>query len=1362
MIRKVIVIVFLLSTGFCHSFSQDMISGTVNHYLKVLSVSTDQVTYKDTIAESNFIQGDKVLLIQMTGVDLYYDGFGVGSRGQADRGTKNSDRNTGKYEILQIGEVNTSTNTIVFTSDLNKSFDNGEKIQLVKILESDNAIINGPLTAQDWNGSTGGVLALIVFDTLTFNNNIDVSNKGFRGAQPETNYTGGCRTSPDTINFYSTELNRAGNKGEGNITTAFPYSKGCYFASSGGGGGNGLFAGGGGGANYGDGGNGGRQAQSCPFYPEVAMGGLNGNDFYNNGSIVMGGGGGTGVQSSTTTASKGGDGGGIVIIAADVVRGNGSIQANGENVNGGPYNASGGGGGAGGTVLIDATTFSGSLSISVKGGKGGNTGSYCTGSGGGGGGGVFWYSGQVKPSFTFDTIGGAQGTISGCNTYGSPGLPGKLYSSLLLPLNGFLFNTIKGQDTICAGQQPKLLKGSDPKGGEGIYTYKWEQSINKILWTPAQGTGADQRDFTPAPLDTTTSFRRIVNAPGAKPQADTVSKSVEIYVYPAIKNNIISGTDTICYNLTALPITGLTPTGGNGSYTYQWQDSITLSNWNNIGSSSTTNLPYSPGKLTASRYYRRFITSTKYCTNYSNKETVTVLPSITNNLFLPQVDTVICQGLAPGKLRASQPANGDNTYSYLWQKKDAAVWTDIPSSNLKEITTGTLATTTQYRRVVYSGNDKACIDTSGIKNVTVLNAITNNNISTDSARYCEGDSPHILTGSSPGGADGPGSYSYKWLQNVGSSWSEISSATGSNYTHGTLTQSIQFKRIAISGTYGACKDTTSPLNLTVIPAIINNLGLNDQEICENNTPLPFNPPAATGGNGSYSYEWLSRLEGASSWITAPGLNNQIGYASPALVDSSSFARQVTSDICTVISSPVNVIVYKTIKNNSITGNSIKYTCYNSSEAMTGSVPTNGKPGDYLYLWQMSSTLTDWTSAAGKSSNNTSNFETSDLIAPMYYRRVAYSPATNFVCVDTSVSVQVLINQLPTGDIISAKDTTCAGGTIQLKYNISGEHSPWIVTFGDVSSIGSHESLAEGTDSVSFEFSGTQNVRMLSITDDSLCFADLSSATGVAEVKVYDIPVANAGENDEICSNQYTLNATKSIANTTGLWQSSIGTFNDPATENATITINSFVSGIVNGWVKWTETNWTCQNSDSVYLIFYEQPATIDAGPDQMLDFKFRTRLDALPPSFGGGKWTVSKGDAVFENDTLAVTDVMNLAWDNILKWTVTNGTCPSITDSMHILVNNLKLQNGITPGSGTTGGLFKIEIANAEYIKLTIFNRLGQQVFKSDNYTEENFWDGTNKNNLELPEGTYFYVLIVKINGLENEFTYKSYIELIR
>ncbi len=1366
--RKVNAILFFLIITFGYSFSQDFISGTVNQYLKVDSIYADTIMF--TGNASSFNPGDKVLLIQMTGVELV-TATGVGGRGVADRGTRLSDHNLGKYEILQMDEI--IGDKMIFTADFMNAYDNGEKIQLVKVYETDNAIIDGTLTAPDWDGNTGGILAMIVFDTLQFQADIDVSNKGFRGASPETGFTGTCRTiidpgdeyNYDTVNFYSFEPNRAGNKGEGTVSTSFPYTKGIYWAATGGGGGNGVFAGGAGGSNYGPGGDGGKQAQSCGTdYFLVAMGGIKGDDYYDNGRIVMGGGGGSGVQSSTTTASKGGDGGGIVIIAAGVLEGNDhSILANGEGILT-PATASGGGGGAGGTVLIDATSYSGGLNISVRGGKGGNTGTSCTGSGGGGGGGVFWYSGQQVPSYEIDTTAGIQGTVSGCSTFGSPGERGKTYSSLLLPLNGFLFNVIRGSDILCAGQQPEIITGSNPKGGEGIYTYKWEQSTDETNWYPAAGTGADQRDFTPAPLYETTYFRRIVNAPGADPQADTVSKAVEIFVYPAITGNNIYGTDTICYNVSPLPITGDQPAGGDGAnYQYQWQTSLNSTSWNDIGSQLSSNQPLSPGPLTATRYYRRYVTSTNYCSDYSDTVKVTVLPFITNNQFVTS-DTVICEGNSPELLKAGYPANGDGSYSYLWQQKDAAVWTDIPGSNMQQITVGALTTTTEYRRIVYSGNDNACIDTSDIKVVTVLDAITNNNISTDSSRYCEGDIPEIINGTAPSGGDGPGSYSYIWLINSGTGWDEIPGADNISYTHGTLSQSAGFKRIVISGIDGACKDTTASLNLTVIPAIINNLNLLNDTICENDTPLPFNPPSANGGDGSYTYEWQVKLSAGGVWQPAQGINDAPGYITPALTDSSMFIRKVTSDICVDLSDTVYVFVYKTIENNFITGSQLKYTCYNSSKQLNGSQHTGGNPEDVAYLWQMSDDLTEWSDASGKVANNDSNFETADLISPVYFRRIAFSSASGSECVDTSEHVQVLINELPVGNLISSLDTTCEGGSVIINYNVNGGHGPWNVTVGNESVSEAKQTNQAGADTIAMVFNNSQNVRLLSVVDDSLCAADLSSSTERVDITVYENPQADAGEDPvEACGNQYTLSASKSISGSTGLWQAAIGTFNNDTLVDATIFINGFTSGISDGWLKWTETNWKCMDSDSIFITFYEQPEDIDAGTDKMLDFKFQTALDADVPLFGDGIWTVSKGNAIFDDETSPAAYVNGLDFDNTLVWTLTNGVCPSVSDSISIVVNDLKPQKGLTPGSGTRSELFRIEIENTEKIELTIFNRLGQVVFESDDYNETNFWDGTHyKNHAELPVGTYFYVLKVKIAEKETEFTFKKYIELVR
>ena len=138
------------------------------------------------------------------------------------------------------------------------------------------------------------------------------------------------------------------------------------------------------------------------------------------------------------------------------------------------------------------------------------------------------------------------------------------------------------------------------------------------------------------------------------------SRTIEVFVYPAITNNIISGTDTICLICLSKTLTGTNPTGGSSVYHYQWQYSTDQC----YGSREEPLSTYNPGTLQQSRFFRRHVTSTAYCAHTSNSVKITVLPSITNNAFV-SADTVICENRSPGLLNAITPANGDGTY-YLF------------------------------------------------------------------------------------------------------------------------------------------------------------------------------------------------------------------------------------------------------------------------------------------------------------------------------------------------------------------------------------------------------------------------------------------------------------------------------------------------------------------------------------------------------------------------------------------------------------------------------------------------------------------------------------------------------------------------
>jgi gliding motility-associated-like protein len=1359
--RAFFISVLLIISCIKISSQQVGVEGVVNHYLDVDSVFNDTVRVVGSSQLDSFAIGDYVLFIQMTGATIVtISGF------DTLPGTIDNERNCGKFEFLQIENIIAPENYIVFTSYLLNDYDNDEDLQLVKICTGDEITVTSDVESYAWDGEIGGIVALMAYDKLILNADINVSNQGFMGAGPEEDYTGGCRygtlpDNPDTFYFDISRSNRAGNKGEGIITNSFTLRKGAGNALNGGGGGNGLYSGGAGGSSYGQGGAGGHQSETCGagYQLILSQGGFGANEIFVDTicKAILGGGGGSSTENedSGRSATDGGDGGGIVFILADTLIGNNySIIANGQSV-AGIATAGGGGGGGAGAIVIDAPNNNGDIRLFANGGNGGDTDDNCTGSGGGGGGGAIVHSGSTllyNQAQLFEGLAGDT-DFETCSEYkGSNGLPGLIISDVVLPLNGFLFNNIYGVDTICSGQVPDMIVGSQPKGGSGSYEYNWIQSTDKQTWDSAIGT-SNLLVLSPDTLDTTTYFRRVVRSthPIYKTEFTDSGKIIEIFVYPSIKNNELYVTDTICYNVVPQQITGGTVTGGEGTYQYNWQKSTNLTDWFTVSADSA----FTEGALTNTAYYKRIVSSAQVCVDTSETDTITVLPTIKNNVFITN-DTTICENNDAGLLVPKMPFDGDGTYTYEWQKSENSGQTwDVMASADSVISPGSLTDTTLYRRIVFSGNDNACIDTSDIRMVIVLPTLITNTVGTDSSRYCAGDIPNQITGSQPEGGDGV--YTYRWLGKTESDWFIIDGETGINYPPSEIYDTTTYiTRIVISGDDLACIDTAVPVLLDVVPYILNSLNLDSQSICENNTPAEFIVNGARGGSGSYIYEWISKVEGAS-WSPAAGTNNDSSYTPLPLPVTTYFARKVNSDICVDTSESVKITVYNNITNNYILGGSTHYTCYNDNIILNGSMPEDGKSGDYEFSWENAFDMINWVPVVGQTPADSQNFETAVLHDSVYFRRIVFSSSTHKECSDTSSSVKVLINPIPYGDIKSSMDTICTGDSIYVKINVNGVHSPWRVTVGGNTISRTKSGITSNNDSIPLTLINFDVIKLISIEDDSLCLADTAESSGIVNATVYEVPVADAGDDSEVCGLVHTLNATHSIYNSKGLWKTANGYFDNDTLYNTNVTNLEYGSATIT----WTETNWQCSDSSTIQVIFYEQPGSAEAGEDQNLSFVFATDLDALPPTVGYGTWTVSSGRGNFENDTLPNTVVTNMDYDNVFTWTVQNGVCLTVSDSVIITVNPLEVTKGFSHNGDGINDEFVINIDDAESTEIIIFDRQGHIVHKSDTYHEGNYWDGTNDNGKEVPEGTYFYILKIKVVGID-EVIIKSFVELIR
>lgn len=1348
---------YLLILGFSiffpfSAFSQVTIGGTVNSYYKVNTLvnGTNNVTCD---VAPGLVPGDKVLLIQMTGAS--FSGFNM----KAD-GSSPVYSNAGTYEFLSVLSV--AGTVVTFTANLKRTYTPGEKIQLVKVFEAESARVTSLLTAKEWDGNTGGIIALVILKKLILSADISVNGVGFRGYEPP-NYYDSCRLYFDTDTFYfsSAYQSRAGFKGEGMMSVSLDYPRGIGNAVNGGGGGAGLYGGGAGGSNYLSGGAGGQQTTNCASSEiQYARGGLslyNFGYYSNNNFITMGGGGGSTTWKGTITGKKGGDGGGIVFILTDTLQGNDyHIYANGLAANNSDANGSGGsGGGAGGSILIDAAAYSGDLNLEAKGGKGGNPGAAsCGGGGGGGSGGVIWFSGESLPaSVTTTVIGGSFGNaIEPCGVDGYAGFNGTDTLSSLKPiLNGFLFNAVRESDTICEGMAPGLLVGTTPKGA-GTFSYVWLESTDNSNWSVI--TSATSKDYQPPVLNSTRYYTRVVNSAGI---ADTAI-SVRIFVYTAIQDNYLLLRDTICAGVNpGLLHANTLLTGGNGTYSYIWQSKTGVGNWSGtIGTAAEHN---ETNNLNSTTYYRRIAISDEVCRDTSDVDTMTVLPQIANNNFITS-DTTICNGQDAGSLTLNAVSGGDSQFNFSWLVSTNNIsFSPIGGATSVSYNPGNLSADRYYKRIVYSGNDNACIDTSDTRTIDVLPLITNNIISSARVLYCFNEDAEPITGLNPGGGS-VGNYNYQWLLYNGSQYLPISGANLSTFDPSNLTSNAQYRRQVISGNDNACIDTSNALLITVVPEITNTLSSGDETICENFAPAPFNEIPATGGTGTFTYEWVYK-KGSGSWSTAPGISNGVSYTSPIINDFGLYyySRIATSSICDVTSDSITINIHPSISNNSI-GNANQFVCFDTEKEIIGTLPVGGN-GTYSYTWQFSLDESAWNTISG----NVQTLTTSQLTTPTYYRRLVFSGAAA-QCKDTSATALINIYPLPTGNILSLQDTLCENGDLIIQYQSLTGNSPWNLVISDGNQSFNFNGLnaASGNltcNPVSVNPVTSTTFILSELNDNNGCEADLSSNLQAVDAVIYKNPTANIiDEESEVCGLEFQLSA-ETPAFGEGEWQiSSGGSFNDASLPNALVTSDLYGTQVL----EWIVSNWTeCIDRDDISITFYEQPVEIDAG-DDITTINYDTTLNASPALVGEGYWqTIATGkESEMADSTLYNTNIHFSSGEGEYRylWSITNGVCEIISDSLLILVTHLDSDEGFSPDGNGINDLYIYEFPRGINATFIVFNRNGEEIItiRSTDGSGKIIWDGTDGIGNDIPDDTYFFIF-KRDDGVDPE---KGFIELRR
>ena len=893
-------------------YSQTSISGIINQYTVIDSIYPT----KDTIEVRNpslYFADDTVMVYQVKGAGVRTD-TSDSNRHNFGTLTASSVGNSGKYEIIRIEKIN--GDTIILKGNLNNDYDVEGIVQLISVPSYINVSVDGELTCKNWEDTTGGVLVFMVSDTLFLNADINVTGKGFWGAEPFLS-DGTCAIT-DSVLYKSYYFNEnatnisAGYKGEGVSEFDPVYRKGLGRWANGGGGGNGRFTGGGGGGNAGNGGTGGAEDTTvCDgvAWPYDNWKGLGGNDGYgfegivgtiNDSTIFLGGGGGSGTYTNGLSATNGGNGGGVVIIVATNIKTSGyQIIANGDSVSvikpttpvsvTNVATASAGGGGAGGVVVFDVDSIIGDLSITVAGGGGGFVESLGeAGPGGGGGGGViFWKELQPDNISSLEVSGGESGYVndgypgSSNRHKASDGGFGSKKNYVRTPLTGFLYNSIISNQDVCWGFNSKLLEGSSLRGGygPGSYTYQWQDSPDGDVWTDI--VGATQEDYQALNLKDTIYYRRVTYSG----EIVDYGNDIKIIVHDTIQNNNIF-TDSLiaCINNLGDTITGTKVVLGGDyeNYNYYWQISPDSVSWNNFTSSDINDTIFLPGTISDTSYVRRIVESGA-CRDTVVPVKIIGLPQIGNNI-ITAVDE-ICYDVNPDEITGTLPVDGYGlgSYSYKWQEKtNSSDWITI-GGDQQNYDPSNLIDTTYYKRTVYSYD---CVDESEVDTIIVLDSIINNIIPlNDTTCY---NTQNQIDGSVPIG--GRNIYDYQWQESPdASSWSNVTGATSQNYLSYDLTDKTYFRRYVTSG---ACENTSVNIEVAIdsLP-VAKYTGFIDTTIC---SELPINLEFnVTNGSSDYT---LIYNDGENDFIKDNFVEgaNTITISPTTLLESKNFTYTIVS------------------------------------------------------------------------------------------------------------------------------------------------------------------------------------------------------------------------------------------------------------------------------------------------------------------------------------------------------------------------------------------------------------------------------------------------------------------------------------
>lgn len=942
-------------------------------------------------------------------------------------------------------------------------------------------------------------------------------------------------------------------------------------------------------------------------------------------------------------------------------------------------------------------------------------------------------------------------------------------NTFVIPLgnsNGPTDVTITSTNVSCNGQCSGAAVISNPVGGTPSYTLSWVIPSNPT----ATLTGLCVGGYS----------AQVIDANGC-----LYFEGVAIAEPQTIVDNPIVNSATCFGNCNGS--VALTPTGGNGGYTYNWSPSA------NTG--TVTNL--CPGVVTAT------ITDVLGCTLISTY-TVGSLTTITSNTF---ATNNICFGDCNGSLGVTNVLGGSLPYNYLWT--DGLGQTTAVASNLCNgsysvtitdavgcigYNAGTIsspvpitatAITTDPSCGMCNGSatltpsggngnytevwtnsqtgtvvTNLCAGLYGVQITDALGCVSNTNIVVNNSSGITGETiskqDEACAGTCNGTATitavgGTSPITYNWVHNNSSSQIQTGLCAGTYFCNMTDANGC---------TRTASVVINSAASLTITSQVF-------QSACGASTGSII--ATASGGAGTYTYSWIPSSLGTSTLVTGLGA----GIYTLNVIDANGCSKQ-------------EVYVLNTINAPVITSTVVNTKCVSPC---TGSIDINISGGvpSYTINWF----------------DNSSGLNVSNLCTGTYSVRVTDNAGcvavqnytlsgANSITFNTAITNNPLcfnacngdVTTLPTGGLLpytfswspsnstsSTAGNLCAGSqtvfvtdnngcTVTQTYSLTNPAS-YSVTLAVINPTcntlpdGSVDlTVLGGTPTYSYSWVGATttstnedltNVLMgtysVTITDVNGCQKD-TSVTLISNL----IVIAIAGDDTTFCENGTLLldgsnslggiNYNWFIIPTNSLVASSQTTIISPSTGTSTYVLIA--------------SNGNCINSDTVLVTAHLLPV-VDAGPSSIIPINTSTLIGGSPTGPTGSTFVWTPNIGTLDNATISNPTASNTVTTQYTVTVTDSNSCMNSDTVTVFIYPQINPPSGFSPNADGKNDVWQLD--NIQLFPdnvVEVYNRWGEQLFISYGYNTP--FDGKYKGK-DLPVGTYYYIINLNHPSFPEAFT---------